>query len=179
MSLSTNMTWAVNNTYHNYVNSLLTFSFLLTTWFWSVSYRTVQPAPGVDLEGLDVARECLEEVFKLNSYSSDDEIRPGMLIDLFSSMESGTQCKGKSKLGPSVACTTSHSQQGHDSTNLKSSNVSFVVFLPWCFYLIWLRLHLLGFGIKSYYWITFSSVWDLDNFKKRGPLDRTFLTPTT
>ncbi|XP_020247418.1 small glutamine-rich tetratricopeptide repeat-containing protein-like isoform X2 [Asparagus officinalis] len=91
--------------------------------------KSVQPAPGVDLEGLDVARECLEECFKLNSFSSDDGVPPGMLIKLFSSLENGAQCKEKSTVSPlmreSTSCTTSYSHQVKDSTDteVKASNV--------------------------------------------------------
>ncbi|XP_018812531.1 small glutamine-rich tetratricopeptide repeat-containing protein isoform X2 [Juglans regia] len=49
--------------------------------------NSVEPAPGVDLEGLEVARECLTEAFKLNSSSVDDHIKPNLLVDLFHSLE--------------------------------------------------------------------------------------------
>lgn len=38
---------------------------------------TVEPAPGVDLEGLEVAKECLSEVFKIDASSVD---RPGQIL---------------------------------------------------------------------------------------------------
>ncbi|OMO55553.1 Tetratricopeptide-like helical [Corchorus olitorius] len=47
---------------------------------------TVEPAPGVDLEGLEVAGECLREVFKLDSASIND-VKPDILVELFSSLE--------------------------------------------------------------------------------------------
>lgn len=47
---------------------------------------TVEPAPGVDLEGLEVARECLQEVFKLDSFRDDDQTKPDSLVDIFSSL---------------------------------------------------------------------------------------------
>ncbi|KAK2659498.1 hypothetical protein Ddye_006031 [Dipteronia dyeriana] len=49
--------------------------------------NSVEPAPGVDLEGLEVARECLTEVFKLDSPSPDAETKPDSLIDIFKSLE--------------------------------------------------------------------------------------------
>ncbi|KAL5844091.1 hypothetical protein ACOSQ4_010049 [Xanthoceras sorbifolium] len=49
--------------------------------------NSVEPAPGVDLEGLEVARECLKEVFKLDSPSPDAETKPDSLIDIFNSLE--------------------------------------------------------------------------------------------
>lgn len=48
--------------------------------------RTVEPAPGTDVEGLEVVRECLEEVFKLDPSSVDDQTRPHLLADMFSSL---------------------------------------------------------------------------------------------
>ena len=47
----------------------------------------VEPAPGVDLEGLEVARECLTEVFKLDSPSADGQRKPDSLIDIFNSLQ--------------------------------------------------------------------------------------------
>lgn len=53
---------------------------------------TVEPAPGVDLEGLEVAKDCLTEVFNLNSSSVDDDpIKPDSLVDIFSSLEASKQ----------------------------------------------------------------------------------------
>ncbi|XP_022773252.1 small glutamine-rich tetratricopeptide repeat-containing protein-like isoform X2 [Durio zibethinus] len=48
--------------------------------------NSVEPAPGVDIEGLEVARECLAEVFKLDSASIND-VKPDVLVDIFSSFE--------------------------------------------------------------------------------------------
>ncbi|POO00117.1 N-terminal acetyltransferase A, auxiliary subunit [Trema orientale] len=47
---------------------------------------SVEPAPGVDYEGLEVARECLEEVFKLDSFPNDEQTKPDSLVDIFSSL---------------------------------------------------------------------------------------------
>lgn len=46
----------------------------------------VEPAPGVDFEGLEVARECLEDVFKLGSSAVDDQTKPDSLVDIFTSL---------------------------------------------------------------------------------------------
>ncbi|KAK8642855.1 hypothetical protein V6N13_012183 [Hibiscus sabdariffa] len=56
---------------------------------------SVEPAPGVDLEGLEVARECLAEAFKLNSASINDA-KPDVLIDIFSSLDGSEDKKVKS-----------------------------------------------------------------------------------
>ncbi|XP_039070146.1 small glutamine-rich tetratricopeptide repeat-containing protein-like [Hibiscus syriacus] len=58
---------------------------------------SVEPAPGVDLEGLEVARECLVEVFKLNSASINDA-KPDVLIDIFSSLDASEDKKVKSEM---------------------------------------------------------------------------------
>ncbi|CAL1362327.1 unnamed protein product [Linum trigynum] len=48
----------------------------------------VEPAPGVDAESLEVARECLAGAFKLDVNSADDPIQPGLLVNLFRSLDS-------------------------------------------------------------------------------------------
>lgn len=86
---------------------------------------SVQPAPDVDIEGLDVAKDCLEEVFKLNTFSSDDVIKPGMLVDLFSSVESGEQQKENSDLSHSrenTASANSSFQEIKNSTDFRATN---------------------------------------------------------
>ncbi|XP_062098958.1 uncharacterized protein LOC133804853 isoform X2 [Humulus lupulus] len=59
----------------------------------------VEPAPGVDLEGLEVARECLQEVFKLDSFPDGDQTKPDLLVDIFSSLATNTLQDNKSDLG--------------------------------------------------------------------------------
>ncbi|XP_030528037.1 small glutamine-rich tetratricopeptide repeat-containing protein [Rhodamnia argentea] len=50
---------------------------------------SVEPTPGVDVEGLEVARECLTEAFKVDlSSSDDDQIRPDLLVEMFKSLHS-------------------------------------------------------------------------------------------
>ena len=82
----------------------------------------------------------MEEVFKLNSFSNDDGMQPGMLIDLFSSLENGEQHKEKLDSGPSTrestSCTTSSSQPVENSTDFKASKVSFILSFPCSVYLI-------------------------------------------
>ncbi|KAK9167580.1 hypothetical protein Scep_002771 [Stephania cephalantha] len=50
----------------------------------TVVFLQIEPSPGTDLEGLDVAKECLEDVFKLNQSSIEDRVDPGLLIEFFS-----------------------------------------------------------------------------------------------
>uniref|UniRef100_A0A2N9HJL9 SGTA homodimerisation domain-containing protein n=1 Tax=Fagus sylvatica TaxID=28930 RepID=A0A2N9HJL9_FAGSY len=49
--------------------------------------NSVEPAPGVDIEGLEVVTECLTEVFKLDSSSVNDHTKPDLLVDIFRSLE--------------------------------------------------------------------------------------------
>ncbi|XP_012451075.1 uncharacterized protein LOC105773601 isoform X1 [Gossypium raimondii] len=59
--------------------------------------NSVEPAPGVDFEGLEVARECLTEVFKLDSASIND-VKSDSLVDIFSSLEASEDKNIKSDL---------------------------------------------------------------------------------
>ncbi|KHG06880.1 Small glutamine-rich tetratricopeptide repeat-containing beta [Gossypium arboreum] len=59
--------------------------------------NSVEPAPGVDFEGLEVARECLMEVFKLDSASIND-VKSDSLVDIFSSLEASEDKKIESDL---------------------------------------------------------------------------------
>ncbi|GLJ40361.1 hypothetical protein SUGI_0830220 [Cryptomeria japonica] len=45
----------------------------------------VEPASGADTEGLEVATECLSDVFRLGTRSADEQIQPHLLVDLFRS----------------------------------------------------------------------------------------------
>ncbi|XP_077235995.1 tetratricopeptide repeat (TPR)-like superfamily protein isoform X2 [Tasmannia lanceolata] len=60
--------------------------------------KSVEAAPGVDLEGLEVVKECLEAVFKIDSSSVNDETQSGLLIDFFSSLDANTQHDLKSDM---------------------------------------------------------------------------------
>ncbi|XWS25144.1 hypothetical protein CRYUN_Cryun27aG0045300 [Craigia yunnanensis] len=81
--------------------------------------NSVEPAPGVDLEGLEVARECLTEVFKLDSASINDA-KPDVLVDIFSSLEASDDQKIKSDLSHRG---TSDNSPGSSSTHdVRSAN---------------------------------------------------------
>ncbi|XP_027331747.1 small glutamine-rich tetratricopeptide repeat-containing protein isoform X2 [Abrus precatorius] len=74
--------------------------------------NSVEPSPGVDAEGIEVARECLVEAFRLNSSPvNGDPVKPDSLIDIFKSLEANKQCEtSKSDIGPqpdSVATSSS------------------------------------------------------------------------
>lgn len=53
-------------------------------WFWVF---IVEPAPGVDLEGVEVAKECLADAFKLD-LSVDRPEECDCLVDIFGSRDS-------------------------------------------------------------------------------------------
>ncbi|CAL9037722.1 unnamed protein product [Musa banksii] len=86
--------------------------------------QSVEMAPGVDSEAIDVVRDCLEDVFKLDS-SSCEKICPGLLLDLFTSEEIG-QHQLRSYLDSAAAGDTSHAtlhspEAAEDSEMLEAS----------------------------------------------------------
>ncbi|KAL6010735.1 hypothetical protein ACLOJK_001176 [Asimina triloba] len=70
---------------------------------------TVEPAPGVDVEGLDVVKDCLDEVFRLSASPVDAQIQPGLLVNLFRSADAAKQHDDAAPAAMSVdtPCTTS------------------------------------------------------------------------
>lgn len=86
----------------------------------------VEPAPGVDLEGLDVVKDCLEEVFKVNTSSSNDGIQPGLLADLFSSEVAKSRGLELDSVPEAIECTPCTSSSSHQSmvyTDMAISNI--------------------------------------------------------
>ncbi|XP_078441368.1 tetratricopeptide repeat (TPR)-like superfamily protein isoform X2 [Wolffia australiana] len=65
--------------------------------------RSVELAEDVDREGLDVARECLEQAFKLNHASIEEQTPHGMLAELF-----------KNKFHPDKECESSQNKGGDE-----------------------------------------------------------------
>ncbi|KZV16564.1 hypothetical protein F511_11396 [Dorcoceras hygrometricum] len=55
--------------------------------------HSVEPSPGVDSESLEVARECLAEVFKIDSSTLHNQSNCDSLIDIFSSQEAVAGCE--------------------------------------------------------------------------------------
>lgn len=99
----------------------------------------VEPVRGVDAEGIEVAKECLVEAFKLDYVSFARE--PDSLIDLFKSLEANKQCESsRSDVCPppdSVEASSSLSDQNaaHAKNHSEASKtkVNFplpVVFCP-------------------------------------------------
>ncbi|XP_065881191.1 uncharacterized protein [Euphorbia lathyris] len=56
---------------------------------------SVEPSPGVDVEGLEITRECLTEAFQLDITCANDYMKPGLLIDFFRSLENNENEKIK------------------------------------------------------------------------------------
>ncbi|ONI34786.1 hypothetical protein PRUPE_1G499100 [Prunus persica] len=87
--------------------------------------NSVEPASGVDLESLEVAKECLQETFKLNIPATDDWIKPVSLVDIFSSLELNKLQENNSDLGhgsSSVdAPSSSAAQASADANRSKAS----------------------------------------------------------
>ncbi|CAA7400303.1 unnamed protein product [Spirodela intermedia] len=83
--------------------------------------RTVELADDVDPEGLHVARECLEEAFKLNQTSTDDQISHGLMTDVFKNYFSlDKQCESTPTPNPETEGTTSLRNTSNDDL-LKTS----------------------------------------------------------
>ncbi|KAH9615901.1 hypothetical protein KSS87_004579 [Heliosperma pusillum] len=53
--------------------------------------HSVEPAPGIDLEGLEVAKDCLAEVFKLDQLSATQHPEPNLLLNIFRSQGTTTE----------------------------------------------------------------------------------------
>ena len=91
----------------------------------------VEPAPGVDLEGLEVARECLTEVFKLDSPSPDAEAKPDSLIDIYKSLEASGHG------ATAVSAPSSSSAHNVADVNISEDSKPMVPFLPHSLSLFW------------------------------------------
>ncbi|XP_073288196.1 uncharacterized protein [Primulina huaijiensis] len=85
--------------------------------------HSVEPSPGVDSESLEVARECLAEVFKIDSSALYNQSNCDSLIDIFSSREAIAGCESDSA-GISNAASTSAAKNsgGQDTTREHYSN---------------------------------------------------------
>ncbi|XP_058190111.1 uncharacterized protein LOC131307559 [Rhododendron vialii] len=86
---------------------------------------SVEPAPGVDLEGLEVAKECLSEVFKIDPSSVGHRTDSDLLVNLFSSREASEKQEHKSDLsretfsavGPSTSSAEIASDPNHSEAS--------------------------------------------------------------
>ncbi|XP_008667924.1 uncharacterized protein [Zea mays] len=60
--------------------------------------NSVELAPGVDPEALEVAKDCLESIFSVNSTATGDAIQPGLLFELFASLEANERDQSDSQV---------------------------------------------------------------------------------
>ncbi|XP_010544761.1 PREDICTED: small glutamine-rich tetratricopeptide repeat-containing protein 2 [Tarenaya hassleriana] len=82
----------------------------------------VEASPGVDEEGLEVAKECLAEAFKINLDSvGDDQIKPVSLINMFSALDKSEHQEDRADVTRNVTIDGPSSSSG---PNLPSSCVS-------------------------------------------------------
>lgn len=79
--------------------------------------NSVEPASGVDIEALEVARECLTEVFKVDPSQVESRWDGDSLIDIFRSREE-TMLNGSNNVGASDVPSTSEGSRssGEDLT---------------------------------------------------------------
>ncbi|XP_006653074.1 small glutamine-rich tetratricopeptide repeat-containing protein [Oryza brachyantha] len=89
--------------------------------------NSVELAPGADPEALEVARECLESIFSINSSSVGERVHPGLLLELFSSLEAAQRdSSGSDPVSQLVSnkpsCSASTSNIQDDSTKCTTSN---------------------------------------------------------
>ncbi|XAR62798.1 hypothetical protein NMG60_11017678 [Bertholletia excelsa] len=89
--------------------------------------NSVEPAPGVDLEGLEVVKECLVEVFQIDPSSVDAREDPDLLVNLFNSRETSEQHEHKSGLSREAlsahAPSTSSTQNASDANHSEASQI--------------------------------------------------------
>jgi small glutamine-rich tetratricopeptide repeat-containing protein alpha len=89
--------------------------------------NSVELAPGADPEALEVARDCLESIFSVNSSATGEGIQPGLLLELFTSLEANGRDKPRPGLvsqsvsnKPSQSASTSNIEE--DSNKCTTSN---------------------------------------------------------
>ncbi|KAL6651669.1 hypothetical protein ACP70R_010594 [Stipagrostis hirtigluma subsp. patula] len=78
--------------------------------------NSVELAPGADPEALEVAKDCLESAFSINSPATGEGIQPGLLLELFSSLEANERDK-------SSAATVPQSVPNKPSQSASTSNI--------------------------------------------------------
>ncbi|CDP10905.1 unnamed protein product [Coffea canephora] len=85
---------------------------------------SVEPASGVDAEGIEVAKECLSEAFKIE-LSSENQLNSESLVDIFSSWETVGRSNSNADLphevSPGDCASTSSAGNASDAHHLKPS----------------------------------------------------------
>ncbi|CAM0146521.1 unnamed protein product [Urochloa decumbens] len=89
--------------------------------------NSVELAPGADPEALEVARDCLESIFSLDSSVAAEGIQPGLLLELFTSLQANERDNPRPGLvsqsvsnKPMQSATTSNIEE--DSNKCTTSN---------------------------------------------------------
>lgn len=112
----------------------------------------VDPAPGVDLEGLEVATECLTQVFKIDRSSIDDQSKPDLLVDLFSSLDPSEKPGFKSNLSRESVSTDGSSTSSTQTVTNNNDLSQVLQFIPLAFFCFVISMmHVLKFMIHLYY----------------------------
>ncbi|XP_057531760.1 small glutamine-rich tetratricopeptide repeat-containing protein 2 isoform X1 [Amaranthus tricolor] len=73
--------------------------------------HSVDPAPGVDHEGLEVAKDCLTEVFGLHQLPETEQPEPNLLLNIFSSENESPETEPK----------TSHNEEAQTGPSTQNS----------------------------------------------------------
>uniref|UniRef100_A0ACD5Y8V0 Uncharacterized protein n=1 Tax=Avena sativa TaxID=4498 RepID=A0ACD5Y8V0_AVESA len=89
--------------------------------------NSVEFPPGADPEALEVAKDCLESIFSINSSSNSEGIQPGLLLELFTSLQANEQDRSRADpvsqpVPDRPACSGSTSSIQEDSNKCTTSN---------------------------------------------------------
>lgn len=123
-----------------HANFTLSRCLVIELWLFNSMFFSVEAAPGVDLEGLEVAKECVNDAFKLDSPTIDDDrLEPGLLIGLFRSLEANGLQKNKSDPSSGAAPVDAPTSSNN---NINNDGV--------CVILLFIASALLGFNWKAF-----------------------------
>ncbi|KAM3391761.1 hypothetical protein ACQJBY_013083 [Aegilops geniculata] len=89
--------------------------------------NSVELAPGADPEALEVAKDCLESLFSINSSSTSERIQPGLLLELFTSLQANEQDRARPdpvsrSVSNKPSCSASTSNIQEESNKCTTSN---------------------------------------------------------
>ncbi|XP_044947447.1 small glutamine-rich tetratricopeptide repeat-containing protein-like [Hordeum vulgare subsp. vulgare] len=89
--------------------------------------NSVELAPGANHEALEVAKDCLESLFCINSSSTSEMIQPGLLLELFTCLQANEQDRARpDPVSRSVldkpTCSASTSNIQEESNKCTTSN---------------------------------------------------------
>ncbi|XP_037488232.1 small glutamine-rich tetratricopeptide repeat-containing protein-like isoform X1 [Triticum dicoccoides] len=89
--------------------------------------NSVELAAGADPEALEVAKDCLESLFSINSSSTSERIQPGLLLELFTSLQANEQDRARpdpvsQSVSNKPSCSASTSNIQEESNKCTTSN---------------------------------------------------------